>query len=153
MHGHFKVPGGGVLEDVIDGEAIIIDLESGCCYSTDGLGAVIWRALADGYDTDSVSNALASAGVSPDIAQRSVADLVAALLDYGLLEPAEPGSVPAAPLILPSDLGASAAATAIPTLERYDQMARMIQLDPVHDVDVTGWPAPAPRVPGTGTAV
>ena len=34
-----------------------------------------------------------------------------------------------------------------PVLEKYTDMAELLLLDPIHDVDATGWPHPAPDRP------
>ena len=40
-----KVPENRVLAQIIDGEAIIINMETGCYYSLDSVGAEIWRCI------------------------------------------------------------------------------------------------------------
>ena len=134
----YSVPPKHVVSEVIDGEAIIMDLRTGLYFSADGSGAVIWDGIAAGQDVATVAAGLR--GAWPEAAGRAEADVaafVAALVENNLLLPRD-GAAPAegwAPA-----LPASPGTYAPPVLERHGDMQDLAALDPIHDVEETGWP-------------
>jgi hypothetical protein len=120
---------------VIDGEVVAIDLQSGRYYSLEGPAARAWEALRDGQDVDGIVAAVADeVGLSADDVRPDVSAFVAELTAEGLLAtvdgdaqaPAGPGRVPL-------------------VLNRYTDMQDLIVLDPIHEVDETGWPNRPPQ--------
>jgi hypothetical protein len=132
-----------IVDETIDGEALIIDMVNGAYFSCVGASAVAWTALSSGATVDEIADLLAAAYRVPTAdARRDVEQFVAALLDDMLLvAPAEPTPPPAErpPIVL----GALGGAYEPPRLEKYTDLADLILLDPVHDVSVAGWPDPA----------
>lgn len=116
------------VSETIDGESIVIDLVSGTYYSFTGWTAWAWQSLCDGLDSDALAAAFVDVGGSDEFVER--------LLAGGLL--AERGDVPVDRQVPPP------AGPVEPLLiESFDDMADMIRLDPVHDVDpAAGWPRP-----------
>ena len=117
-----------VTTSVIDGEAIIINLESGLYYSLDQLGAASWELLAAGHSIAESAEALAracnadSAAITADL-QRLADELTA----HTLVSPMEIAAV-SAPTI---DLSAIAQLPWVaPTLHVYDDMGDVLALDP-----------------------
>jgi hypothetical protein len=136
-----------VIHESIDGETIIINLDSGTYYSTKGSGAQIWEAIqgAPGVRVSDLADAVAQSHVaaSTDV-PTAVQEFVTQLRDEGLVVSVE-GDLPAAetPPISPADTQFLA-----PTLEKYTDMQDLVLLDPVHQVDETGWPAARADVAG-----
>jgi hypothetical protein len=132
---HSRIPSDRVVSEVIDGEVVAIDLESGRYYSLEGAAARAWEALRDGQDLDGIAAVVADeAGLGADEVRADVTGFLAELEAEGLLldgngagqpQPG-PGRVP---LIL----------------NRYTDMQDLIVLDPIHDVDETGWPNRRPE--------
>ena len=117
-----------VVSETIDSEAVILDLSSGTYFSARSTGAAIWEALQAGADADAV---LAAA---PDESARAAIEaFIAHLLEQRLLVAADP---PAQPVAIPS----IDAPFAPPMLEQYTDMEDLLLLDPIHDVEVVGWP-------------
>jgi hypothetical protein len=124
-----------VIHETLDGEVVAIDLGSGAYFSMRASAAVIWDALVAGLGTAGViehvtaTHADTDADVAADV-EAFVADLVAReLIVAG--SPA-PGSAPDHGAGLPYER---------PALEAFTDMADVILLDPVHDVDAAaGWP-------------
>ncbi len=110
-----------VVADVVDGEAIIVDLGSGRYHRLAGSGAVVWQALSEGRTPP---------GSGP------VAALVTALVDAGLVVPdGSAAPSPGFPDIV--DDGSL-------VLESFEDLADMLLLDPIHEADPdAGWPTPA----------
>ena len=132
-----------VISEVIDGEAVIINLDSGSYYSLRGSGTVIWAAIERGDQRAALADRLVAA--YPD-APATVPDDVGRFVDHllaeGLIVPIPDGAPAPIPDGAPAPDGADTSARyAPPTLEVFTDMQELILLDPVHDVDaVAGWP-------------
>jgi Coenzyme PQQ synthesis protein D (PqqD) len=124
-----------VVSEVIDGEVVAIDLESGRYYSLEGPAARAWEAIQAGQNVDGIVSAVAAeASVGADEAWPDVAAFLAELEAEGLLLNANGGGPPKpgpgrVPLVL----------------HRYTDMQDLIVIDPIHDVDETGWPNRRPE--------
>jgi Coenzyme PQQ synthesis protein D (PqqD) len=139
----YVVDANRVVHETIDGETILLDLESGAYYSLRGSGPEIWALLAAGATVSDVAAAMSerypreaaeAAGAVHELADRLSAD--------GLIEPGAPAHQDPSEPPVPPPSGAFAA----PLLERYTDMEYFLTLDPVHQVDGTaGWPVPGPR--------
>lgn len=124
-----------VIHETLDGEVVAIDLASGAYFSMRGSAAVAWDAIVAGLDTASVidhvtaTHAATDADIAADI-DAFVADLVER--ELVVAGSAETGQAPDHGTGLPYQP---------PSLETFTDMADVILLDPVHDVDATaGWP-------------
>jgi len=128
----YEVCGPSVVGEVIDGEAIIMDLRSGAYYSTDGLGGAIWKAIEDGATHRQL---LQFADSAPDTesARGQVSGLIDDLLSRELIRQAPVGG--AGP-----SLALFADPYAPPILAVHEDMQDLITLDPIHDVAEMGWP-------------
>lgn len=138
-----------VVHETIDGETILIHLDTGAYYSLDGAGADAWELLAAGSTVSTVAAALARGyDADPDTIAGAVGTLVAELTAEQLLEPAsqpaENGRAPAA------TIAAAEAMTEFeaPVLRKYTDMQEFRLVDPIHETDDTGWPNAAPVEPG-----
>jgi hypothetical protein len=118
-------PSPGVAAEVIDGEAVIINLDTGVYHSMDRVGAQVWQSLAEGRTVDEVADALSGAtGVSPDIASVDVQRVLESLLAEGLLIARQGAETQRAPLSFGSGIYAP------PTLTSYRDMKDLLALDP-----------------------
>jgi hypothetical protein len=129
-----------VIQEIIDGEAIIADLSRGFYYSLDSVGSQVWDALVSGCSQSEIVDVLA-AQFSADrgsIAQ-GIAGLLERLMQEELLVPLDTAGalVNRAPEIL---AGISVNTFTAPVLSKYTDMEQLMLLDPIHDVDETGWP-------------
>ena len=123
-----------VVAEVIDGEAIILDLRAGSYFATEGVGAVVWAAAVDGFASEQiVASATSLYGGNAGV---EVSALLDALVAADLLA-VEDGESQSGQIEWPVEYAA-------PTLEKHDDLQDMMQLDPIHDTDVSGWPMPAP---------
>src|SRR6476619_6109046 len=50
-----------ILHEIIEGEAILVNLETGSYYSADQVGAVIWNGIENGRSTDEIVRAVSGA--------------------------------------------------------------------------------------------
>lgn len=138
--GTFRVNSPGVAWEDFQDEVIIVNLESGAYFSTRDVGAEIWRRLAGGLPLAVIEPALlALYEVEAPVLQASLAGFVATLQEHGLLLPA-PAAEPAAE----STVASSTAKREFvePKLDAYSDMQDLLLLDPIHEVDESGWPNP-----------
>ena len=131
-----------VVHETLDGEVILIQIESGLYYSLTGSGADIWALLHQGHTVDEVVGGLAP-GFDADAAtiRSGVSELVERLRGESLIAPHEGGEAGAAEV---SPNGAAPREFVPPVLERFDDMQDFLLVDPIHEVDDTGWPHTKP---------
>lgn len=128
-----------VVGEVIDGEVMVINLDTGVYYSVIGAGAAVWPMLVGGATLREISNRVARHyGADAESVDRDVQSFVARLADEAILRP------------LQDDVTASSfdpveewPAVAYPGFgfERYDDMQALLLIDPVHEVGDFGWPS------------
>lgn len=127
-----------IVDELIDGEVVIVNLESGSYFSLRGIGAEVWDTVRCAASVASLTAALRSRYDSPPSLEHDLTRLIDELVEEGLVVPATSGEAP-----LPSWDG-PAQAYASPVLEKFSDMEDLLLLDPVHDVDAQGWPHLAP---------
>ena len=152
----FQVNSPNVIQETIEDEVIIADLTRGTYYSLENVGAAVWNAAVNdqksvpeivdalvlGYKTSRLE---VEEGINEFMAQLQEEDLI--VLDHS------------------EGLGTSHTQTNIsngepmifekPTLHKYTDMEQILLLDPIHDVDETGWPnnpLPSLKENGQGNA-
>ena len=70
----------------LDGEAVILNVESGQYFALNRVGTRIWGLIEQGHDVDAIVEEIEAAyDVPPAVARADVAELIAALEDHGLL--------------------------------------------------------------------
>lgn len=134
----FRINAPDVINEVIEGEAIILHLGTGRYYSARGCGAEAWGWLSMGVSTGRVAELLSgSYDASPDQIDRALEEFTNYLVAEGLVVagPAAPATVPA-----PAD-GQAKRAFDPPTMESFSDLEDLLLLDPVHEVSTElGWP-------------
>lgn len=147
----YRINSPSVIGEVLDGEAIIVNLDSGAYYSLDGAGAVVWAAAQSGAPLAELIGLTAAQyhGTVAEIASGIVA-LVEELVAEGLLvtNSATGEDVVDATTAAPAALNGDRPPFVKPVLQKYTDMADLLLLDPIHEVDEQGWPHPAPRITG-----
>jgi len=124
QHSRYEVNKPEVVDESVDGEALIVHLGTGAYYSSRGNGDATWQLLASGSTPAEVAGLLA-------VSIAEVAEFAAQLVEEQLLRPRESAaavppqvSAPGGPLVL----------------EKYVDMQELLLLDPIHDVEEAGWP-------------
>lgn len=127
MDGRFRLNEPQVTAKVMDGEAVIIHLGTGVYYSMDGIGCLVWEDIASGNDAAAIIDGIASRyGVDRDLARADIGRLLGELVAQQLVVPSFE-----APSTAPAGAGPAAPATyTAPVLNRYDDMADLLALDP-----------------------
>ena len=140
----YKINAPHIVHEVFeDQEAAIINLKSGKYYSLDPMGAFVWSHIDSGATVEEIVQQVL-AHYEGDRAQvsRAIAKFIDALQAEELIIPAIDGARQANGEAIKTGLtgnGVESAFTA-PVLERYNDMQELLLLDPIHEVDETGWP-------------
>lgn len=131
-----------VLHEVIDGEAVLINLENGTYYSIDKVGSFIWSLVEMSVSVSQIFHLVDSKydGDQEEI-ETAVEALLAELSSEALIVEAE--CQPPPDEMLEIRESASRVAFEAPELHKYTDMSELLLLDPIHEVDETGWPTPA----------
>lgn len=121
-----------VVFEAFDDEIVLVNLDTGSYYSLRASGPKVWIALAAGVRPADLAGAIARAGGQPaQSVLAQIEDLVAALTEAKLVVSADRPDASAAEW---------SGGYEPPVLETYTDMQDLLLLDPVHDVDQTGWP-------------
>jgi Coenzyme PQQ synthesis protein D (PqqD) len=147
----FRPASSQVLSETLDGEAVVINLETGLYYALDPTATEIWDAARAGESRAAIATALASRySAAPGEIEAAVDDLLAELEAEHLLVAIDGAeAAPFAPRALSSS-GDAPAPFARPSLSRFDDIQELLLLDPIHEVDEGGWPEA--RRDGSGTS-
>lgn len=151
--GNYRVNSPRMVHETIDGEAIIIDLETGTYYSTNGSGAVIWEGIREGKSVDEILTGLSSLYESDDQIMRSaVLDFLKQLEQASLILPETKDETGTCEVVEASSDGPVQQPTDFraPQLQRYTDIQDLLLVDPIHEVGDGGWPHPeqGPRTTG-----
>jgi hypothetical protein len=140
MSGSFRLKPSTVHERFGD-ETVILNLDSGCYYSVQGTGTVIWSLVSEGASEAAILRRMLAdyAGNGDEIAG-ATAKFLDELVKESLVERVSVvnGDSKQAPMI---DGPSTANAFSLPLLEKYTDMEEMLLLDPIHEVDEQGWPS------------
>ena len=142
----YQVSNPNIIHELIDDEVVIVDLEKGYYYSLRGVGAEVWTGLVDGMSEDEIVQGLVTSyDVERAEVEKTVSSLVLELQEENMIVPAASGGQ--------RERSAEEARVSLepksrkfepPILEKYTDMAELLLLDPIHEVDETGWPKVAP---------
>ena len=140
---HFRVNSPNVIHEIIDGEAVLVNLESGSYYSIDSVGAVILDYVEKGLSSSQIVEIVAAQfdGEQADIAA-GIQQLLDNLQAEQLIVPGEAASTNGH---VPAANGQSKLPFEVPVLHKYTDMEDLLLLDPIHDVDESGWPNTNPN--------
>jgi len=134
-----------IAHEIIDGEAIIVNLENGNYYSLDKTGADLWDFVEKGLDVPEIIEGLAQRyeGNKAEI-ENSVRQLLADMEKEGLITiDQEAKGEKHRGIRAPREgevKNEKKPLFELPTLQKYTDMQAMLWLDPIHEVDETGWP-------------
>jgi Coenzyme PQQ synthesis protein D (PqqD) len=130
-----------VIHQLLDGEVIVVNLDSGTYYSLDGTAATIWEAIDRGASLgETIADAAARYDAPAAAVERAVTTFVDELRREELVV-AEAANGAERPGPTRTN-GAPAARVTFtePVLNKYTDMQELLLLDPIHEVDESGWP-------------
>ncbi|HSE18861.1 MAG TPA: PqqD family protein [Pyrinomonadaceae bacterium] len=144
----FRVNTPTVTHETIDGEAVIINLDSGNYYSLVDAGSFIWGLIEKGASPSELQNAILDTYEGDAGAvDRGVKHLLDQLQQENLIVPIDVAGDIDFTKIVPANNGHEKPSFNPPSLNKYSDMQELLLLDPIHDVDEAGWPKPVPDAP------
>ncbi|MCC6737326.1 MAG: PqqD family peptide modification chaperone [Bauldia sp.] len=124
-------------DQTIDDETLLFDADTGNLVLLTGFGSVVWTHLLAGADAAAIA-----AGVAERFGSEAAEATRAFIGELRTAEMIVPSAAPPEAIVA---VVAWPAAFTAPAIERYDDIAKIIAMDPIHDVDATtGWPRAAP---------
>jgi hypothetical protein len=135
----YRVNSQDIMHETIDGEVVIVNLDTGAYYAFDGSGEYIWERLSvDGASQQQLVDEL---GLRFDAAaaelNAGVESFLTQLLDEALIVPAPNAVAAEANAPLPASRGEFV----VPYLHKYTDMEALLLADPIHEVAADGWPS------------
>lgn len=130
---HYQLNSPPCIAELVDGEYVVINLDSGKYYNIVGLGAQVFQYLTLGVPVSALHLAM-----SEDNSVLSQLDqFISQAVDEGMLKAA----VIADTLELPKPVLDKALGIETLTINVYTDMQELLVLDPIHEVDeAQGWP-------------
>lgn len=139
---YFRINSPKIVHEIVDGEAVIINMDLGYYYSADKTGAFIWEQISNGASDREVCRSVAGRyeGEGGQI-EGAVRQFLAELLREDLIVTATaPVPVEGRGPEGTETEGSDKPLFVPPTLNKYTDMEYLLLLDPIHEVDESGWP-------------
>jgi hypothetical protein len=132
---YFCVDHANISWERVSGEVIAIQLNTGKYYSFSSVAADIWSLADKGVNFQNVLDVLRAFYSSSEIAESEVKEFISKCFIERLLIQCESENQS---FDLPNDI--SRVAWTTPQLNEYSDLQDLILVDPIHDVDDSGWP-------------
>jgi sugar lactone lactonase YvrE len=130
----YELSGVNIVSEIFGGEVVAVNLDTGKYYSMLKTGAYVWSALLAHHSAEQIAASL-SAKCQLDLisVRQDVQQFIATLESEGLLirSPSDKE---------PLDVAPHVGDYVRPVFEVFSDMQEILLLDPVHDVDASGWP-------------
>jgi len=144
--GRFRINAPAIAHQTIDGEVVLINMETGAYYSLQKTGAAVWQLLEAGADAQTVTAQFVQRyQAEPGQIAAAVDQLLAELQQEAIIvsdpAPANDAALPPAPG------NAAREPFEPPVLQKFTDMQDLLLLDPIHEVAETGWPHPKEPTP------
>lgn len=141
LSARFRLNGSRIIQETFDDEVVIVNLDSGRYYCLQRVGAEIWALIVSGHRLAEVVGRLAAhyEASQTDLAA-AVDRLCRELQEQSLVVEAEP-EFPGAPAAITRAASADLKKFEPPQLQIFSDMQDLLLLDPIHEVDLEGWPA------------
>jgi len=138
----FKINQPHVVAENFDDEVIAINLDTGRYYSIGQSGATVWTLVSSGATFSEVMAEVRARYLGePAMMEQAVEQFVAELQRTQLIVAQSNGVNATFPtLSKPTTIPPEKNLFNPPTLCEYSDMQDLLLLDPIHDVDETGWP-------------
>lgn len=140
----FRINSPKVVRETIDGEVVIVNLDKGHYYSLVKAGADIWDGIERGISRDNLIEEIAQQydGSRADI-ENAVNNFIERLQQEELIvfdKIDASKSTNSSNEQTKTNASKEKVRFEPPTLVKYTDMEDLLTLDPIHDVDETGWP-------------
>ncbi len=130
-----------VIHEVIDGETMLVRLDTGNYYNMNATGGQIWSLIEKGVSDNQIISGLASLYGLDSTGKEQVGTFIKQLVAEELIYPnGHSPEVKAAFKV--EGLQRLANLFEPPLINKYSDMQELLILDPIHDVSDAGWPNP-----------
>ncbi len=144
----FRINTPKTSHETIDGETVIINLDSGNYYSLIGVGADVWRFIESGATVGEIIEVINHQYEGAHI-ENDINRFIAELQEEDLIvhdKERRPESNGEINTQIEIETGKKRPIFEAPILNKYTDMQDLLLLDPIHEVDETGWPTPKSSV-------
>lgn len=114
-----------VVGKVLDGEVVIINLESGYYYSSEGIGAAIWEMIEHSMSRTGILGAVEARYTGETVDAAKIGAFLDSLVQFGLVRETDEAGSASAP-----EIASWPESYADPEILAYDDVADMVALDP-----------------------
>ncbi len=133
-----------IVHETIDGETVILNLDSGNYYSLDGIGADIWALVENNVAMNGIIECIRNGydGVQEEM-EAAINTFIAHLMQEDLIMPDHTngsGNPDWSRTRLNTAPEENIPRFKAPALNKYTDMQDLLLLDPIHEVDDAGWP-------------
>lgn len=139
----FQINSLNVIFEKFDDEIVLINLDNGNYYSLENVGADIWEFIQEGFTLHDIKKRISSKYESNQkMIDTSIDRFIDEIKKEGLIvlaDPDSPGAKKYESINNENDLK-NKSKFEEPKLQRYTDMQDLLLLDPIHEVDESGWP-------------
>jgi hypothetical protein len=141
-----RINGPNIVHENIDGETVILNLDTGSYFSITDVAAYIWSCIEKGVPAPEIPPLIRGnyENVGPD-AEQEIQSFISHLEQEGLVVRVTDASPAAQDWKTQIAPGNGKTAFNVPVLNKYSDMQDLLLLDPIHHVDETGWPSAGPK--------
>jgi hypothetical protein len=138
----FTVNTPNIVCEIFDNEVVAVNLDVGIYYSITGWSAKVWQMIQNGLSIEEMEHILTKYYDDSCNVNESLAKFAQELLEKNLIVSRNPQDKP-----ISTDLQFEKI-DKMPKLfiEEFSDMQDILLLDPVHDVDDSGWPSAKPSL-------
>ena len=138
----FAVNTPNIVCEIFDNEVVAVNLDVGIYYSITGWSAKVWQMIQNGLSIEEMNQILTKYCDDSANINESLAKFAQNLLDKNLIVSSNPLDKTPSNEILFEKIDR------MPDLliEEFSDMQDILLLDPVHDVDESGWPSAKPSL-------
>ncbi len=138
----YKINDLRAISETLEGETIIINLETGNYYSMNKTGTVVWNQIGLQRPLSEIVNTLFTQyNAAPDVIEKSLLTIIELLEKDDLIVATDAGKGSEASVGLAEAQPKNPKEKFVaPSIEKYQDMQEMLLADPIHDVDEMGWP-------------
>lgn len=140
----YRINNPTVINETLDGESVMINLETGFYYSLDPVGTMIWESLQRPITPGDIITYLQDHYPnSASVIETDITNLIDELLNEKLIVPfaaATMKTTDESSQLFEQVCETLPSKYSKPTLNKFGDMQDLLLLDPIHEVDEDGWP-------------
>ena len=138
MSSNFQINQSNIVHQTIEGEVVIINLNTGDYYSLVNVGVRIWNLLEKTTTVEYIVNTLNI----EEIVTQFITELKKESLVISLEIDSDEQSSPVENVS--TDDNSDKLPFEIPSLQKFSDMQELLLIDPIHEFDEMGWPRTKP---------